>query len=258
MKRRNMVTLTAMLLSMAAFAGSSTVPGKQDRQILELRRYMLDSAEKQQVMAAFLRDVEIPALNRLGIGPVGVFREMEGDSLTLYVLVPYDRFPDLASLPDRLAADPVYLKEGNPVLNATKQDPPYLRIESSLMEAFERLPEIVVPERKEGRIYELRQYESACFAAAQSKVEMFNAGGEIDLFLETGLNPVFFGKGIAGTKLPHLTYMISFEDMADHDARWEVFKNHPEWQRMKEIPKYKGTVSNITKTFLIALPCSQI
>ena len=194
MNRRNLITWTAVALSAAAFAPSPEVKdGKSGKQLFELRRYLLDSPKKQQALEAFFRDVEIPALNRIGIGPVGVFKEMEGDSLSLYVLVPYKRFEDFISLSDRLAADSKYMEDGDPVLNTTKNNPPYLRIESSLMEAFDRLPSLVVPERKEGRVYELRQYESACFSAAQNKVEMFNGGGEIDIFLKTGLDPVFFG-----------------------------------------------------------------
>jgi hypothetical protein len=46
--------------------------------------------------------------------------------------------------------------------------------------------------------------------------------------------------------------------MAAHDANWDTFRKHPEWNRIKAIPKYKGTVSNITKTFLKATPYSQI
>ena len=52
--------------------------------------------------------------------------------------------------------------------------------------------------------------------------------------------------------------MISFDDMAAHDAHWAAFREHPEWQRIKVIPKYKGTVSNITKTYLSATGYSQI
>lgn len=214
--------------------------------------------KRQQALEQFFSDVEIPALNRLGIGPVGVFKAIDGGDLSLFVLVPYNSLEAFVSLPDRLAADSLYMKDGASILNRTKDDPPYLRIESLLMEAFDRLPSLVIPEKKEGRVYEMRQYESACFAAAQNKVEMFNEGGEIDIFRETGLAPVFFGKTLSGPKLPNLTYMISFDDMAAHDSNWETFRSHPDWIRIKQIPKYKGTVSNITKTFLKAAPCSQI
>ena len=259
MNRRNFAASVALAASAATSVNASSGGnGKTGKQFFELRRYLLDSAEKQQALEAFFRDVEIPALNRLGIGPVGVFQELEGESLSLYMLLTFTSLESFVSLSDRLAADPEYLKAGDAILNATKKDAPYLRIESTLMEAFDRLPELVVPEKKAGRIYELRQYESACFVAAKSKVEMFNEGGEIDIFLKTGLDPVFFGESLSGDKLPNLTYMVSFDDMAAHDANWETFKNHPDWAALRGLPKYKGTVSNITKTYLKAAPYSQI
>ncbi|VGO22577.1 NIPSNAP family protein [Pontiella sulfatireligans] len=250
----------AAVLAVSATASVKAAAGnpKRGTQFFELRRYLLDDATKQKALEAFFRDVEIPALNRAGIGSVGVFKELEGDSLSLYMLLPFPSLESFVSLTDRLAVDPNYLADGAAILNADKKTAPYLRIESSLMEAFDRLPTLRVPEKKATRVYELRQYESASFTAAQNKIEMFNAGGEIDIFLETGLDPVFFGRSLSGAKLPNLTYMISFDDMAAHDANWDAFKKHPEWNRIKAIPKYKGTVSNITKTFLKATPYSQI
>jgi hypothetical protein len=259
MNRRELISTTAVALSVATFAKSSAVGNENtDKQLFELRHYLLDSAEKQHALEIFFRDVEIPALNRLDIGPVGVFKEMEGDSLSLYMLIPFRSLESFLSLSKRLAVDPKYLADGDAILNAAKNNAPYLRIESSLMEAFDRLPMLMVPKKKAGRIYELRQYESASFTAAQNKVEMFNTGGEIDLFLETGLDPVFFGRTLVGSRLPNLTYMLSFDDMVAHDAHWDAFKKHPEWNRIKAIPKYKGSVSNITKTFLKAAFYSQI
>ena len=254
MKRRNF-SATALLACAAPLVHAKPTAKKQ---YFELRRYLLDSAEKQNALEAFFKNVEIPALNRAGVKTVGVFKELEGDALTLHMLLPFESLNELATLNKRLAADANYLADGAAILNAGKKDAPFLRIESSLMEAFDCWPELVVPKKKEGRVYELRQYESASFTAARNKMEMFNAGGEIDIFLETGLDPVFFGRSLSGAKLPNLTYMISFDDMAAHDTNWNAFSKHPEWKRIRQIPKYKGTVSNITKTFLTATPYSQI
>lgn len=258
MNRRSFTTTSILAVSTSSAVRATERNPETKKQYFELRRYLLDSTEKQQALEAFFQRVEIPALNRAGLKAVGVFKELEGESLTLYLLMPFQSLDAYASLNDRLAADTQYMSHGAAILNAGKKDAPYLRIESDLMEAFDRLPSLVVPEKKTGRIYELRQYESASFTAARNKVEMFNTGGEIDIFLETGLAPVFFGRSITGAKLPNLTYMISFDDMAAHDANWEAFKKHPEWKRIREIPKYKGTVSNITRTFLKAAPYSQI
>jgi hypothetical protein len=254
MKRRNF-SATALI---ACAASSVRAEPSVKKEYFELRLFLLDSAEKQAALETFIENVEIPALNRAGVKTVGVFKELEGETLTLYMLLPFQSLEAYAALNDRLAADATYLADGAPTLNAGKKDPPFLRVESSLMEAFNRLPKLIAPEKKVGRVYELRQYESASFTDARNKIEMFDTGGEIDIFVETGLDPVFFGRSLSGAKLPNLTYMISFNDMAAHDANWDAFKKHPEWKRIKEIPKYKGAVSNITRTFLTATPYSQI
>ncbi|VGO16861.1 hypothetical protein PDESU_05453 [Pontiella desulfatans] len=254
MKRRSF-SATSLLACIAATAGAGP---KAHRQFYELRRYLLDSADGQKALETFFKDVGIPAFNRAGIRSVGVFKELEGEGLDLYLLLPFDSLDAFASLSGRLAADTTYRTDGAAILDAGKKNAPFLRMESTLMEAFDRLPTLRVPQKKDGRIYELRQYESASFTHAQSKVEMFNSGGEIDIFLETGLDPVFFGRSLSGARLPNLTYMLSFDDMAAHDANWDAFKQHPEWNRIKALPQYKGTVSNITKTFLKATDYSQI
>ena len=51
------------------------------------------------------------------------------------------------------------------------------------------------------RVYELRSYESATEQYNINKVEMFNVGGEIDLFEQLGFNAVFYGEVISGAKL---------------------------------------------------------
>jgi hypothetical protein len=52
--------------------------------------------------------------------------------------------------------------------------------------------------------------------------------------------------------------MLAFEDYAEREQAWQTFINHPEWDKMKNIPKYKGTVSNITDLILTPMGYSQI
>ena len=62
--------------------------------------------------------------------------------------------------------------------------------------------------------------------------------GEIAIFRRTGLQPVFFGETLVGTKLPNLTYMLVFDDMAAHDKNWAKFIGDPEWNRLSTTPCY--------------------
>ncbi len=163
---------------------------------------------------------------------------------------------------DRVHADADYQKAGAEFINAPATDPAYIRVESSLMAAFDSFPKIELPSTtaaKKPRLFELRTYESHSKKANKKKIEMFNQA-EIGIFRRVGLAPVFFGETLVGTKLPNLTYMVAFEDMSDHDKKWAAFGADAEWQKLRSMPGYGDAdiVSNITNFFLRPTAYSQI
>jgi len=197
-------------------------------------------------------------MNRIGVGPVGVFNAVYGpNSPTLYVLMIHKSLESVVNASSLLMADKEYLEKGAGYINAPLSDPAYVRFESSLMAAFTGMPKLEVPERK-SRIFELRIYESHSRKTAKKKIEMFNEGGEIEVFRKTGLKPVFFGETIIGRSLPNLNYMLAFDDMADRDKRWSVFGSDPGWKKLSADPAYKDTVSNINDIILRPTEYSQI
>jgi hypothetical protein len=121
------------------------------------------------------------------------------------------------------------------------------------------MPKMQVPEKKP-RIFELRRYEHATEGAGKKKLEMFNDAGEIDIFKKLGFNPVFFGETIIGPLRPNLTYMITFDDMAAHDAHWKAFGGDPAWKKVSAIPDYSDAklVSRITSIIIVPEESSQI
>jgi hypothetical protein len=100
------------------------------------------------------------------------------------------------------------------------------------------------------RIYELRSYESATEAKAIKKIEMFNQGGEIDIFTSLKFNAVFYGEVLAGASKPNLMYMTTFTDMKSHDEHWKSFGATNEWKTLSAKEEYKNTVSRITRNLL--------
>jgi hypothetical protein len=108
------------------------------------------------------------------------------------------------------------------------------------------------------RLFELRTYRSATEAAHLRKVEMFEAGGELALFRRVGLTPVFFGRDLAGSGLPSLTYMVVFADAAAREKAWATFREHPEWVKMRDDPRYADTVSSIDSSLLRPAEYSQV
>ncbi len=211
----------------------------------------------------FYREAALPAMNRAGLGPVGVFSVMTGpDSPTMYVLLPHASAESFATANERVRADAEYQTAGAEFLNAPATDPSYVRVESSLLVAFQGVPKIEIPPAtaaKKPRLFELRTYESHSKKANSKKIEMFNKS-EIAIFRRLGLAPVFFGEALVGSRLPSLSYMLVFDNMAEHDKAWGAFGADPEWKKLSTTPGYTDgeIVSNITNVFLRPAAFSQI
>ncbi len=248
---------------LSAFASAAESATPAAREYYQLMLYHLRRGPKQKLFDDFLRAAFVPAMNRIGLGPVGVFNVMTGpDSPTFYVLVRYPTIQDFVTGQARLRADAEFLKAGAEVTNAPATDPTYVRLESSFMVAFEGMPKLEVPAGAAGnqpRIFELRTYESHSKKANAKKIEMFNVG-EIAIFRRAGLTPVFFGETLVGTKLPNLTYMLVYESMAAKDKAWAAFGGDPEWKKLSTTPGYTDAeiVSNISNVLLRPAPYSQI
>ena len=157
---------------------------------------------------------------------------------------PFSRSPSRR----KLQAEAQYRRR---VLRLPSTDPGYVRIDSQLMVAFDGIPVLEKPTGAlagPSRVFELRTYESHNKAAHRKKTEMFNKG-EIDIFRRTGLQPVFFGSNIIGTRLPSLTYLLVFEDMAAREKNWPQFVGHPDWKTGGTRVPDAEIVSNTHSTF---------
>ncbi len=231
------------------------------RQYVELRRYHLLPGAKQRAFTAFVGDVAIPAMNRAGVGKVGAFGVVYGENApSLLMVLAHDTLESVATLRDRLAGDAAYTRAGAAILDAPLDDPAFVRVESSLLRAFDAMPAIEAPPgagSSASRILELRTYESHGDRAALNKLAMFNAG-EIPIFRRTGLTPVFFGETIVGAGMPSLAYLLSFADMPARDAAWAAFGRDPGWKTLSGDPRYRDNVSAISDLILRPLPGSQL
>ena len=259
MNRRDF--LAAGLAGLAGAASPATAQDAKEggqRDYYEFRVYQTHVGSKKDLLGDFLRDVGIAAMNKIGVGPIGVFNVVYGQNApSLYMLLVHKSLESVVTATQRLLDDKEFQKAAAGHLDAPLSDPQYVRCESSLMVAFKGMPQLAVPQKK-GRIFELRTYESHSIKAAMKKIEMFNEGGEIAIFKKTGLNPVFFGQTLIGQRLPNLTYMLVFDDMADRDNRWAVFGKDPDWVNLRAKEEYKDTVSNVTDIILRPTSYSQV
>ena len=264
MQRRQFLA-TSLAASAVALARESGAQPAEARapEFYQIRRYSLVSGPQTKLTESYFRDALIPALSKMGMGPVGAFRlELGPETPTFYVLIPGSSSAALTELDLHLAKDADFLKAAEPFWNAPATTPAFERVEYSMLAAFEGWPKLVTPPStatKAKRIFQLRTYESPSYKDHVRKVEMFNSG-EFEIFKNAGCNPVFFGDTLVGSRMPCLTYMLSFANAAELDARWDVFRNDPAWKKLSADPRYayEQIVSNITNLVLSPLDCSQI
>jgi len=262
MNRRNFVRsalVTGAALPLKDALMENTRASRQ--QWYELRTYTFADTTQRDLTANYLEHAYLPALNRAGHAHIGVFAESQPESgiAKTYLLIPFDTIETFTAINDKLSRDSAYQTAAASYLDAPATAPAYQRIESSFLKAFAHMPAMEVPEKKP-RLFELRRYESPTEAAGWKKIEMFNDAGEIDIFKKIGARPVFFGETVIGPNRPNLTYMLTFDDMADHDARWKAFGSDSDWKAVSKKPEYSDArlISKITRTFLTPAPFSQV
>ena len=248
-----------MLVGLISWLPVEEASAMATQEYYELRVYRIPSAAKQKIVSDYLEKALVPALNRMGIDRVGVFTLKDTpNDFSIFVLVPYATLDAFSQLNPKLASDGRYQKAAASLFALSKDDPAYTRIYSRLMKAFTGMPVLEMPSRSsKTRLLELRIYESHNEDAALRKVEMFNKG-ETELMRKVQLGPVFFGETLISDDVPNLTYMLSADDMASHKQHFKDFLEHPDWEQMKKIERYKDTVSNITSHFLLPTSYSQI
>lgn len=261
MKRRNFIKTTAATALTATSIGTVSAKGQAmpaaTQQIYELRVYTLKRGGGLNRLNNYLSSALIPALNRYGCPAVGAFKEMADPEPTkIFLLIPYISMEHFGGVGEFLSEDEEYQKAENDYRMIPQENTVYTRFDTYLMRAFAVMPELEAP-KKESRIFEMRTYEGYSEDAVRRKVKMFNEG-ELPIFLETGLHPVFFGHLLAGPAMPALTYMLHFKDMEERDANWDEFRTHPDWKALSSEEQYANSVSNIIRRFLLPLDFSQV
>jgi len=233
-----------------AFSLNSTLSA---RDYYQIKVYTIKDKTQEASVDKYLKDAYIPALHKMGIKKVGVFKPIETDKTfgtKIFVLIPLKEISQIEKIEDKLLKDKQFQAAGADYINATHDAPPYERIESILLRAFKDHPEFYAPKYttpKSEQIFELRSYEGATEKIWRKKVHMFNEGGEVEIFRKVGSNAIFYGEVLSGAAMPNLIYMTSYSDMESNKAHWDAFRKHPDWEVLKNKPEYANTVSHIDK-----------
>jgi len=251
-----------------AMAQQPTTGGRSNRAFLEFREYHCANAEKKQQLIKILDNAMIPALNRLGMTPVGIFETSaelnpgdrnydKANDLKVFLLCQYN-MRQLTTTTAGLLDDETFMADAGDVFTAPMNSPLYETCESTLMYGFPNCPRIEVPTLDADRVIQIRYYKSYNIERNARKIEMFDPDGELALFRKCGMDPIFFGETLAGRMMPNLTYMLGFKNMDAQKEAWAKFVASPEWDALKNNPKYKDTANKIVNIFLKPSPKSQV
>ncbi|MEO6315328.1 MAG: NIPSNAP family protein [Chitinophagaceae bacterium] len=240
------------------------VDKKPAQEFYEIKIYHFKTADQERELDNYLKLVVLPALHKNGISKSGVFKPLANDTAAdkiIYLFTPLQSFEQFLSLPGKVALEAARDTAGGSYTNAAYNNAPYTRTESILLKAFKTAPAMQLPALtgdRTARIYELRSYESATEKLYQNKVHMFNEGGEVPLFKRLAFNAVFYAEVIAGSHMPNLMYMTSFDNMASRDAHWKTFSADAAWKELSARPEYQHNVSKAEITLLRAAAYSDI
>jgi len=267
--KKLLLSMTCLLSSLIIFATVSTATisnfkkansiSKNDpaRDYYLIQIYHCSTTKQITNIDAFLKNTFLPYMHENGIKKVGVFAPVDNDTAAdkkLYVWVPFKNIQKLDALDQKIEAlDPM----GNAaIIHLENADGslPYTRIEKIITRAFKFQPEYVTTSsliKSSNRIYEYRSYESPTEDMHLRKVHMFNEGGEVTLFESLHFNAIFYSKVIAGSNMPNLIYMTSFNNMEDRNAHWKSFVEAPLWKKISVAPEYLNSV-NRNETVLMS------
>jgi hypothetical protein len=258
MTRREVLAAT-----FAAGAASSSAQTAPKSAYYELRYFRMrtEHSEQSRRTTEFLTKSYVPAARRAGAGPIGLFgASIAPNAPFLLRIASYPSLAAIETAREKLAGDADYQKaladyNANP-------DPGFVRMESWLLRAFDSFPAIETgpaDASRPARIFELRTYEAPNDKALARKIKMFG-DGEIAIFRRSGMLTVFFAQTIVGSRMPNLTYMLAYDDLAARDKTWRAFSADPEWQKLRATPGLSDAeiVNNISNAILRPLPFSPI
>lgn len=255
MKKRFFVPILAAGLGFwLASASPAATPAAERPTYFALKVYHLKTNRQEALIDSFLQRQYLPALHAAGVATIGVFKPIGNDTAAdrrVYVFTPFTSLKQWEKV-DKETTDKLQAA-GGAYENTAHTTPAYTRQETILLKAFDEMKTLAAPKLatpKNERVYELRSYEGASEKIFRNKVQMFNAGGEINLFNRLGFNAIFYSEVVFGSKMPNLMYMTSFANMAAREAHWKAFGADPEWKKLSALPEYQNNVSHIDITFL--------
>ena len=242
-KIKNILFIIAILVALSPVVYGAKGP----HDFYQIKIYHLKNNEQVDQVDQYLKNVYMPALHRLSIKNIGVFKPIANDTATvkfIYVLIPFNSGEAWMKLDENLTKDALYTSSAKSFKEAPSDKAPYERMESILLDAFSGQGHLLLPTAKNAeRVFELRSYESPTEKLSEKKMAMFNTGGEIQIFNRLGFNPVFYAHVVSGSHMPNFMYLPVFESVEQRNAQWKQFGEDAAWKDISTRPENENKVS---------------
>ena len=159
------IILTTLMLFFAFSIWSMSI-NKNEREFYLIQIYHCNSSQQINGVDAYLKNIYLPYLHKMGITKVGVFAPIDNDTLTdkrIYVWLPMANLNTLDKLDQEIEKLNPMTK--NPIVDLENTDGslPYTRVERIITKSFIDQPKYVKETslvKSPNRIYEYRSYES--------------------------------------------------------------------------------------------------
>ena len=122
--------------------------GTEERDFYQIKIYSVENDQQEIRMDDYLENAYIPALKRIGIEHIGVFKkieEIDSANKMIYVFIPFKSIVEFEKLERNLRMDKEYLEDGKDYIDAFHDNAPYVRIENILLRSLQSMKKYDVP-----------------------------------------------------------------------------------------------------------------
>ena len=134
MERRDFVRSTIAMAGVVLSGADGVAMASSSREFYQLRKYALQTGPQLALAQNYFEHALIPALNRMGMTPVGAFKlDIGPETPTYYLLIPASSVDALVTADLRLTEDGEFMKASAPFWGAPASAPAFARVESWLL-----------------------------------------------------------------------------------------------------------------------------
>jgi hypothetical protein len=227
--------------------------------VVECVTFRLEFGRQMGNLLGWLEKRSMPLWQKHHFGPVGVFTVDVGPHIpAVFVMRVYSSLADREVVWKSLGSDPDW---GSAIAELEKDGPPSTGEDMMLLTSTAFSPPIkpsAVGDPKHN-LFELRVYQSPTWKQLGYLHNRF-AGGEIDLFHQSGIHPLFYADTVTGLDQPNMVYMVPYENAAAREKGWAAFRSNPEWVKLLDESIRKGgeIVRKISNTLMVPTGFSMI